>query len=130
VTDPHGELLHLDRPHGLALRHARLDPVSAELLAERFRALSDPVRLGLARALRGEQELCVCDLSWVAQRPQNLTSHHMKVLKGAGIVTARKHGKMTMYRLTPEGARLIDGADGAGGESAAERTPHAQPAGR
>jgi DNA-binding transcriptional ArsR family regulator len=54
----------------------------------------------------------------------------MKVLKGAGIVTARKHGKMTMYRLTPEGARLIDGADGAGGESAAERTPHAQPAGR
>jgi DNA-binding transcriptional ArsR family regulator len=50
----------------------------------------------------------VCDLSWIAQRPQNLTSHHMKVLKGAGVVSARKEGKMTLYRLTPDGARLTD----------------------
>jgi ArsR family transcriptional regulator, lead/cadmium/zinc/bismuth-responsive transcriptional repressor len=110
MGDRHGELLHLDRPHGLALRNARLDARSAERVAARFRALSDPVRLGLALALRGEQELCVCDLSWIAQRPQNLTSHHMKVLKGAGIVSARKDGKMTMYSLTPEGVRLTDGA--------------------
>ncbi len=114
MTEPHGEPLRLEERHGLALRRARLDRASAELLAGRFRALSDPVRLGLARALRGEQELCVCDLSWVAQRPQNLTSHHMKVLKGAGIVTARKDGKMTMYSLTPEGARLLESTDGAG----------------
>jgi DNA-binding transcriptional ArsR family regulator len=119
MTEPHGELLHLDRPHALALRHARLDRAGAELLAGRFRALSDPVRLGLARALRGEQELCVCDLSWVAGRPQNLTSHHMKVLKGAGIVTARKDGKMTMYRLTAAGARLLESAEGAGAETGA-----------
>jgi DNA-binding transcriptional ArsR family regulator len=106
----HGELLHLDRPHALALRNACLDAASADRAASRFRALGDPVRLGLALALRGEQELCVCDLSWIARRPQNLTSHHMKVLKGAGIVSARREGKMTFYRLTPGGARLTDNA--------------------
>jgi DNA-binding transcriptional ArsR family regulator len=52
----------------------------------------------------------VCDLSWIAERPQNLTSHHMKVLKRAGIVSARKQGKMTMYSLTQQGRRLIDSA--------------------
>jgi DNA-binding transcriptional ArsR family regulator len=110
VNAAHGELLHVDEPRALALRAARLDADSAELLADRFRALSDPLRLGLALALRDAGELCVCDLSWIAQRPQNLTSHHMKVLKRAGIVSARKQGKMTMYRLTGEGSRLADSA--------------------
>ncbi len=101
-----GELLHIDEAQALTLRAERLDADSAERVAERLRALGDPMRLGLALALRDGRELCVCDLSWIAQRPQNLTSHHMKVLKGAGIVAARKQGKMTMYRLTTEGSRL------------------------
>jgi DNA-binding transcriptional ArsR family regulator len=102
------ELLHIDERQGLALRAARLDDAAAELVAERFHALGDPLRLGLALALRGQRELCVCDLSWIVRRPQNLTSHHMKVLKNAGIVAARKQGKMTMYRLTDEGSQLAD----------------------
>lgn len=102
----YGNPIHIDEKEALALRQERLDSPHVELLAERLRALSDPVRLGLALALQDGRELCVCDLSWIAQRPQNLTSHHMKVLKGAGIVTARKQGKMTMYRLTVEGGRL------------------------
>ena len=106
----HGDLLHINEPQGRALRAACLDNESAELVAERFRALGDPLRLGLAFALRDGHELCVCDLSWIAQRPQNLTSHHMKVLKQAGIVAARKQGKMTMYRLTGEGRRLAESA--------------------
>jgi DNA-binding transcriptional ArsR family regulator len=118
MNSAHGDLLHIDEPEGLALRAARLDPDSAELVAERFRALSDQLRLGLALALRDGDELCVCDLSWIAQRPQNLISHHMKVLKHAGIVAARKQGKMTMYRLTGEGRRLADSAvAGRGGRS-------------
>ncbi len=110
MTEDHGELLHLDPRQGRALRRARLDPPRAELLAGRYRALGDPVRLSLALALRDGRELCVCDLSWIAQRPQSLTSHHMKLLKGAGIATARKDGRMTMYRLTGEGLALLDGA--------------------
>jgi ArsR family transcriptional regulator, lead/cadmium/zinc/bismuth-responsive transcriptional repressor len=108
-AEPHGQLLHIDEPDGNALRAAQPGAGAAELAAERFRALGDPLRLGLAAALRGDRELCVCDLSWIAQRPQNLTSHHMKILKRAGIVTARKQGKMTMYGLTADGVRMLDG---------------------
>lgn len=106
----HGELLHIDERAASALRRQRLDGHAAEVLAERYRALSDLLRLSLALSLDPDRELCVCDLSWIAQRPQNLTSHHMKVLKGAGIVSARKQGKMTMYRLTDQGRMLLDGA--------------------
>jgi len=109
MSSDHGDLLHIDESQALALRAARLDADSAELVAERLRALGDPMRLGLALALRDGRELCVCDLSWIVQRPQNLTSHHMKVLRSAGIVTARKQGKMTMYRLTDQGSQLAEG---------------------
>jgi DNA-binding transcriptional ArsR family regulator len=108
----YGELLHIDERQGSALRRARLDAEAAELLAGRFRALSDPLRLGLALALRDHTELCVCDLSWIAERPQNLTSHHMKLLKAAGVVSARKQGKMTMYRLTETGREIVASAVG------------------
>src|ERR1700736_2330071 len=118
MTTSHGELLHIDEQQGQALRRARLDVQAAAQLAGRFRALGDPTRLGLALSLRGGRELCVCALSWIARRPQNLTSHHMKVLKSKGIVAARKEGKMTMYRLTPTGHELIESTmAGLGGEA-------------
>ncbi|MDQ6810659.1 MAG: metalloregulator ArsR/SmtB family transcription factor [Actinomycetota bacterium] len=104
----HGELLHIDERQGLALRRGRLGAEATERMAGRLRALSDPTRLGLAISLRGDRELCVCDLSWIVERPQNLTSHHMKVLKSEGIVSARKEGKMTMYRLTDDGRQLLE----------------------
>ena len=104
------ELLHIDERQGLALRRARLDAEAAARMAGRFRALGDPTRLGLAVSLRADRELCVCDLSWIAERPQNLTSHHMQVLKSEGIVSARREGKMTMYRLTEDGRQLVDSA--------------------
>jgi DNA-binding transcriptional ArsR family regulator len=105
-----GGLLHIDVRQGEALRKARLDVQTVAQLAGRFRALSDSTRLGLALSLGGGRELCVCDLSWIAERPQNLTSHHMKVLKSEGIVSARKEGKMTMYQLTADGRQLVESA--------------------
>jgi len=101
------ELLHVDEDRGLELRRARLGAGEAERTAALFRALGDPTRLQLARCLQGEDELCVCDLSWIAERSQNLVSHHMKLLKAAGIVGARREGKMTMYRLTDAGRSLL-----------------------
>ena len=112
MNETHGELLHIHEREGLALRRARVDADTADRMAGRFRALSDPLRLGLAEALKDGAELCVCDLSWIAERPQNLTSHHMKVLRRAGIVSSRKQGKMTMYRLTEEGRRLLESGGG------------------
>ncbi|HYW28227.1 MAG TPA: metalloregulator ArsR/SmtB family transcription factor [Gaiellales bacterium] len=108
MTD--GVLLHIDEPHGLRLRGARPPAEVAERLANGYRSLGDPTRLSLAMALTGGDELCVCDLAWIAQRSQNLVSHHMKVLKAGGIVSSRKQGKMTMYALTDHGAALLAAA--------------------
>jgi DNA-binding transcriptional ArsR family regulator len=111
----HGELLHIDEREGRRLRDARPDERAAETLAGRYKALGDPTRLGLAVALGSAEELCVCDLSWIVQRPQNLVSHHMKVLKNEGIASARRDGRMTMYSLTAAGRELLDPADAGGG---------------
>jgi DNA-binding transcriptional ArsR family regulator len=106
----HGELLHIDEEDGLRLRAARPPVHLSERRADAYRALGDPTRLTLAMALDGEVELCVCDLSWIVQRAQNLVSHHMKVLKAGGIVRSRKDGKMTMYSLTDRGRALLAAA--------------------
>ena len=103
----HGQLLHIDPAEGERLRSQRPAEDTAEVLAGAYHALGDPTRLTLALALRGDRELCVCDLSWIVQRSQNLVSHHMKVLKSRGLVRSRKQGKMTMYSLTPRGDALL-----------------------
>jgi ArsR family transcriptional regulator, lead/cadmium/zinc/bismuth-responsive transcriptional repressor len=108
VAKEHGELLHIDRKTARALRSSLPDYEIADQVAGRFRALADPTRLGLALALRDGQELCVCDLSWIAQRSQNLVSHHMRSLRSEGVVRSRREGKMTMYSLTPAGEELVD----------------------
>ena len=112
VAKPHGELLHIDRKTASALRRSLPGQDAADQVAGRFRALADPTRLGLALALRDGQELCVCDLSWIAERSQNLVSHHMRSLRSEGVVRARRDGKMTMYSLTPAGEELVQASAG------------------
>ena len=76
--------------------------------AGRAQAFSDPTRLTIAAALRDVDELCVCDLSWIMERSQNLVSHHVRALRDHGVVRSRREGKMVMYALTEEGRALLD----------------------
>ena len=102
------DLLCLDVPMAEALRHRRLRLDEAEAAAARAKALADPTRLTLAVALRdAEAELCVCDLSWVAERSEKLVSHHVRALRAAGLVRSRRDGKMVMYALTATGRALV-----------------------
>ena len=101
------ELLCLDLPRAEALRADRLDAAAATAAAERAGALADPTRLTLALALREGGELCVCDLGWIAERAHNLVSHHLRLLRRAGLVTSRPDGKMVMYSLTEPGRALL-----------------------
>ena len=112
----YGELLHIDEHRARRLRAARPDAGRTDMLASSYRALGDATRLGLALALREGAELCVCDLSWIAERPQNLVSHHMRVLKAGGIVRSRREGKMTMYSLTDEGRSLLSALASSAGD--------------
>jgi DNA-binding transcriptional ArsR family regulator len=107
MTDDRCDLLCLDLPRAERLRDAGLDLAGAEQAAAAAKALGDPTRLTIAAALRDGGELCVCDLSWVVQRAENLVSHHVRVLRSAGLVHSRRDGKMVMYTLTPSGTTLL-----------------------
>jgi DNA-binding transcriptional ArsR family regulator len=106
VADDRCNLLCLDLPKAERLRAARLATEDAEQAAASAKALADPTRLMLAHALR-DGELCVCDLAWVAERAENLVSHHVRALRNAGVVSSRRDGKMVMYSLTDHGRELL-----------------------
>ena len=101
------ELLCLDLPLAERLRKKRLEPARAETAAGKAQALSDPTRLTIAASLLEAEELCVCDLAWIAERSQTLVSHHVRALRAHGIVRSRRDGKMVMYSLTDEGRALL-----------------------
>ena len=107
-ADDRCDLLCLDLPLAEAIR-ARVDERAAALrdAAERARGLADPTRLSLAAALADAEELCVCDLAWIAGRSQNLVSHHLRALRSHRLVDSRRAGKMVMYSLTQEGHALL-----------------------
>ncbi|MEV4419551.1 metalloregulator ArsR/SmtB family transcription factor [Patulibacter sp. NPDC049589] len=102
------DLLCLDLEKAEGLRHGRLEQAAAEQLALGAAALGDPTRVMLAMALRGGGELCVCDLSWIVERPEKVVSHHVRKMRTAGVLHSRRDGRMVMYALTPAGDRLLD----------------------
>ena len=107
MTNDHCDLLCLDLAKAEVLRHNRLELGRAEAAAQESKALADPTRLAIAHALLGDHELCVCDLSWVMERPENLVSHHLRSLRQAGIASSRRDGKMVLYSLTERGTELL-----------------------
>jgi ArsR family transcriptional regulator len=74
---------------------------SVERAARLFHALSDEKRLRIIEVLRGG-ERCVCDLVEVLDAGQSLLSFHLKTLKAAGLVSDRKQGRWSYYRLNAE----------------------------
>jgi ArsR family transcriptional regulator, lead/cadmium/zinc/bismuth-responsive transcriptional repressor len=107
MSDDRCDLLCLDLPAAERIRGTRLDAEVADAASGRARALADPTRLTIAAALRDADELCVCDLSWIMERSQNLVSHHVRALRDHGVVRSRREGKMVMYALTDEGRVLL-----------------------
>ena len=105
--DERCDLLCVDAPRAEEIRKTLLGDGEAQEAAARARALSDPTRLSLATALREGGELCVCDLSWIAERKQALVSHHLRTLRSEGLVSSRRDGKLVMYSLTDEGRSLL-----------------------
>jgi DNA-binding transcriptional ArsR family regulator len=106
VDDDRCDVLCLDLPRAEQLRAALIEPVSAELIAARMRALADPTRLLVVDALARGGELCVCDLAWIVGRAQNLVSHHLRALRAEALAASRREGKIVFYGLTELGKRL------------------------
>jgi ArsR family transcriptional regulator len=82
------------------------DPIDAEAatgLAPVFKALGDPVRLRLVSLIGARQggEVCVCDLTSAFDLTQPTISHHLKVLREAGLIDSERRGTWVYYRLVP-----------------------------
>ena len=81
------------------------DGLSEETLnseAKIFKALSDVNRLKIVQLLK-EGELCACELTLALSNSQSTVSHHLSVLKNAGLIKERNEGKWSYFRLS-EGA--------------------------
>ncbi|AEA24613.1 ArsR/SmtB family transcription factor [Pseudonocardia benzenivorans] len=81
-----------------------LDADEATSLAAAFKALGDPVRLRLLSLIAAHEggEACVCDISGAFALTGPTISHHLKVLRTAGLVSSQRRGTWIYYRVRPE----------------------------
>jgi ArsR family transcriptional regulator len=73
-------------------------------LARLFKAMGDPVRLRLLSLIASHAggEACVCDISEVFDLTGPTISHHLKVLREAGLISGERRGTWVYYRVLPE----------------------------
>jgi ArsR family transcriptional regulator len=91
------------------------DPLSAEQageLARVFKAIGEPVRLRLLSLIASHAggEACVCDLTGAFELSGPTISHHLKVLREAGVIEGERRGTWIYYRVRPETLRLVSEA--------------------
>jgi len=91
---------------------APLDVAEREALAARFKALSDPTRVAIVNRLAAAECVCVCDFVSALDLAQPTISHHLKVLREAGLVESSRRGTWAYYSLVPEAVSALRGALG------------------
>jgi len=87
-----------------------LAPGERDVLAARFKALADPTRVAIVNRLAAVDEVCVCDFVASLDLSQPTISHHLKILRDAGLVEASRRGTWAYYRLIPEAVDALRGA--------------------
>jgi ArsR family transcriptional regulator len=92
-----------------ALVRGAIDAAQAGAFAPMFKALGDPVRLRLLSmiASAGNGEVCVCDLTGAFHLTGPTISHHLKVLREAGLVDSDRRGTWVYYRLIPAALAVV-----------------------
>jgi ArsR family transcriptional regulator len=88
------------------------EPLSADAAAEmivKLKALADPVRLRLFSAVASHAggEACVCDISDGLDVSQPTISHHLKVLRDAGLLTSQRRASWVYYAVAPEAVHSL-----------------------
>jgi ArsR family transcriptional regulator len=85
-----------------------VDPARAERLAEIAKALGDPIRLQLVDVLRRHAgKVCVCELVPLFDLSQPTVSHHLKVLRDAGLVDCERRGLWAYYYVIPDATKEL-----------------------
>ncbi len=97
---------------GCAIAPLAREPLSAQAAAElvvKLKALSDPMRLRLLSVVASHAggEACVCDLSVGIELTQPTISHHLKVLRTAGLLDSERRGSWVYYRVVPQALQQL-----------------------
>lgn len=80
----------------------------AERMAKVAKALGDPIRMQLADVLRKHAgKVCVCELVPLFDLSQPTVSHHLKVLREAGIVESERQGLWAYYYVVPDALKEL-----------------------
>ena len=82
-----------------------------ERWARLFKALGDPTRLEILRLIAAQSgPTCVCDIVERVDLAQPTISHHLKLLREAGLLSQSRIGVWSYYAIDPEGAAALGGA--------------------
>lgn len=82
---------------------AALDPAMLRMGVARFKALSDATRLGIVALLAASAEpICVCEFTASFALEQPTISHHLKLLRDAGLIVSERRGSWAYHSLHPE----------------------------
>lgn len=92
-----------------SLAVAALSDEQAADLAPMFKALGDPVRLRLMSMIASTDEICVCDLTAAFDLSGPTISHHLRVLREAGLVDAERRATWVYYRVRPRALKRLAG---------------------
>lgn len=84
-----------------------IDEAAAARIALMFKALGDPVRLRLAALIASEAEVCVCDLQAHFTLSGPTISHHLKVLREAGLVSGERRGTWVYYWINADALQAL-----------------------
>lgn len=98
------------------------EPLSAAAAADmavKLKALGDPVRLRLFSAIASHDggEACVCDISTGVEVSQPTVSHHLKVLRDAGLLTSQRRASWVYYAVVPEALASLSALLGGAAET-------------
>jgi ArsR family transcriptional regulator, arsenate/arsenite/antimonite-responsive transcriptional repressor len=88
-----------------------VDPTDRSTGLGLFKALADPHRLAILASLaRARDEACVCDFTSGLPLNQPTVSHHLRILREAGLVTCERRGTWVYYRLASDARARLDEA--------------------
>jgi ArsR family transcriptional regulator len=93
------------------LTRAPLGEGEAAEVAQVLKALADPVRLRLLSLIGAHDggEACVCDLTVAFDLTGPTISHHLKVLREAGLISSQRRGTWVYYRIVPAALASLAG---------------------
>ena len=100
------------RQRGRCCALPAVDEDWAEERSGLLKALGDPTRVAIVNRLAAADEVCVCDLNAAFELSQPTISHHLRILREAGLVDSTRRGTWAFYRLVPDAVEALRGALG------------------